>query len=208
VLAPDVLSFVLGALPAEPARVLEVGAGSGELAAELRRRGYDVVAIDPAGDAPGVRPISLLDLDEAPASFDAAVAVVSLHHVEPLEESCRALGSLIRAGGSLVVDEIDRECFDERAAGWWLRHRTPEHGGPDHVHPTDPAGIVAFLRGHIHPVERVREALQHSFRLGEAVPGAHLHRWEMPPGLLEAEQELIAAGRLPAVGVRFTGVRV
>jgi 2-polyprenyl-3-methyl-5-hydroxy-6-metoxy-1,4-benzoquinol methylase len=42
-----VLEFVLGALPSPPARVLEVGAGGGELAADLRDAGYDVLAIDP-----------------------------------------------------------------------------------------------------------------------------------------------------------------
>jgi len=45
-----VAAFVRGALPPPPARVLEVGAGSGELAAALREAGYDVVAIDPAAD--------------------------------------------------------------------------------------------------------------------------------------------------------------
>src|SRR4029077_18260821 len=84
---PDgaVLAFVRATLPPPPARVLEVGAGHGELAAALREAGYDVVAIDPtAHGAPGVEPIPLLDLDAPDASFDAAVAVVSLHHVEPL----------------------------------------------------------------------------------------------------------------------------
>ena len=72
-----------GALPPAPARVLEIGAGGGELAGALRDEGYDVVAIDPASETPAVRAVALGDLDEPAASFDAAVAVVSLHHVEP-----------------------------------------------------------------------------------------------------------------------------
>src|ERR671932_2004120 len=88
-----VRAYVRSALPPPPARVLEVGAGAGELAAALRAAGWDVVAIDPAADgAAGVEPVALLDLEAAEASFDAVVAVVSLHHVEPLAESCARLG--------------------------------------------------------------------------------------------------------------------
>ena len=60
---------------------------------------------------------ALHELDAPQASFDAAVAVVSLHHVEPLDESCRRLAELVRPGGRLVVDEFDVERYDERAAG-------------------------------------------------------------------------------------------
>lgn len=42
-----------------------------------------------------------------PGSFAAAVAIVSLHHVDPLEQSCRRLGELVEPGGTLVVDEFD-----------------------------------------------------------------------------------------------------
>ena len=61
--------------------MLEIGAGDGELAAALAAAGYEVVAIDPASEADNVRRVALHELDEPP--FDAAVAVVSLHHVEP-----------------------------------------------------------------------------------------------------------------------------
>jgi SAM-dependent methyltransferase len=102
---PDVHAFVRASLPPPPARVLEVGAGGGELATELRAARYDVLAIDPAGGS-GVRQVPLHLVDGPGGSFDAAVAVVSLHHVEPLEESCRRLGELVAAGGRLVVDEF------------------------------------------------------------------------------------------------------
>src|SRR4051794_41931627 len=74
---PDaaVVVFVRAALPPPPARVLEVGAGRGELAAALRDAGYDVVAIDPGiEDAPGVDRVALLDVEAGDASFDAAGA--------------------------------------------------------------------------------------------------------------------------------------
>lgn len=207
-LAPDLLAFVRASLPPAPARVLEVGAGDGELAAALREAGYDVLAVDPGGEAPGVEPLALLDVDAPAGSFDAAVGVVSLHHVEPLHESCAHLAALLRPGGRLVVDELDSERFDERAASWWLARRAEagDHGSHDHE-PHDPAEMVADLRHHVHPLVRVRAALAAAFALGAPVRGPYLHRWWLPPGLLVPELEAIGRGEIPAVGARLSGTR-
>jgi SAM-dependent methyltransferase len=199
VVDPDLLTFVRGRLPPAPARVLEVGAGAGELAGQLGRRGYDVLAIDPASETPAVRQVALHELREPPASFDAAVAVVSLHHVEPLDESCRRLAELLRPRAVLVVDEFDVERFDERAARWLLDHH------PTHGHDREPAEVVADLRHHLHSLERLRAALGEWFELSEPVHGPYLYRWDLPPDLRSAEEELIAAGRLAATGARFVG---
>jgi SAM-dependent methyltransferase len=203
VLAADVLAFVRSSLPPAPARVLEIGAGGGELAAALRDAGYDVLAIDPAGEAPGVVPVALADVAEADGSFAAAVAVVSLHHVEPLADSCARLAALVRPGGTLIVDELDVERLDERAARWWLDRRA-EAGEDGHG---DPAEVVGHLREHVHPLARLRAHLSPAFALGAPVRGPYLHRWSLPAGLLTAEQELIARGELPATGARLVGTR-
>jgi SAM-dependent methyltransferase len=204
---PEVLRFVRDSLPAAPARVLEVGAGEGEVARALISAGYDVLAIDPAASTEPVQAVALHELDAPIASFDAAVAVVSLHHVEPLGESCRRLAEVLRPGGALVVDEIDLERFDERAAGWWLEHRDAgAHAHADHE-PGTPEEIVAFLRHHIHSLDTVTGALGQWFELGPPVRGPYLYRWELPPGLRSDELRDIAAGRLPAVGVRIVGTR-
>lgn len=194
--ASDVIAFVRAALPAPPARVLEVGAGDGELAAALADAGYEVVAIDPASEVANVRRVALHELDETP--FDAAVAIVSLHHVEPLEASCERLAALVRSGGVLVVDEVDFERFDERAARWWLDHADRDG---------DPAEMVAGARGHMHTLARLREALAPWFPTGEPVRGPYLYRWNLPPGLREPEVDLIAAGTLPATGARLVSRR-
>ena len=139
--AQAVEEFVRASLPPPPARVLEVGAGSGELARLLAGGGYDVVAIDPAGED-DVLPIALLDVAEPEASFDAAVAVVSLHHVEPFGPSCRRLAEVVRPGGTLVVDEFDVARFDEPSAAWLLE-RWRETG---QERDRDPAEMVAELQ--------------------------------------------------------------
>src|ERR687888_2100773 len=192
-----VLGFVRATLPPAPARVLEVGAGEGELAAALRDAGYDVVAIDPAADgAPGVDPVALLELEAPDASFDAAVAIVSLHHVEPLRESCERLAAVVRPGGVLAVDEFDVARFDERAAAWQLTQRA----AAGHEHRDDHAACSAELREHLHALAEISAALEPEFALGEPVRGPYLYRWDLDPGLRPVEERLVARGELPATG--------
>jgi SAM-dependent methyltransferase len=183
-----------------------VGAGGGELAAALRGDGHDVVAIDPASESPDVRAIALLDVNEAAASFDAALAVVSLHHVEPLRPSLQRLAELVRPGGVLAIDEFDVGRLDERAAAWWLARR--DAGEHEHDHgPGSPAEIVTEMREHIHAVALLRAELEPWFELGAGVYGPYLHRWNLPPGMLGEERAAIDAGAIPATGVRIVGTR-
>ena len=200
--AAAVARFVRASLPPPPCRVLEVGAGEGELAAVLAEAGYDVVAIDPAGER-AVIPVALLDLAEPHAAFDAAVAVVSLHHVEPFDPSCRRLADAIRPGGTLVVDEFDVARFDEASAAWLLDRWRETGRGRDR----NPADMVAELRAHLHPLRAIRESLAAWFELAPVAPASYLYRWYLGEAFRAGEEELIAAGSLPKLGARFTGRR-
>ena len=197
----SLLAYVCESLPPAPARVLEVGAGRGELADELRRLGYDVLAIDPASETPAVDKLPLLELDAPPASFDAAVAVLSLHHVEPLEESCAHLAELVRPGGRLVIDEFDLARLDLRAARWWASHRDggQEHPGLD--------AMLEHMRAHLHVLDTVLAALDPWFELGHTERAPYLYRWAYRPELRSAEERQIADGTLFATGARVLGSR-
>ena len=199
----DLRAFVRANLPEPPARVLEIGAGAGSLARALRTAGYDVLAIDPEPKSEDVRAVALADLDEPTGSFAAAVAVVSLHHVDPLEESCRRLGELVEPGGVLVVDEFDAGSLDLGAAAWWLEQRA----AIGETQPQTPEELVADHREHLHPLERILAALEPYFELGEPVRGAWLHRWNLGDSLRAVEEDAIARGRLRAVGARLVGRR-
>jgi SAM-dependent methyltransferase len=200
----DLRAFVRANLPEPPARVLEVGAGAGRLARALRAAGYDVLAIDPrSDDDDDVRAVALADLDEPAGSFAAAVAVVSLHHVDPLEESCRRLGELVEPGGTLVVDEFDVGAFDLGAAAWWLEQRAAI-GEPQ---PQTADELVADHREHLHPLERILAALEPYFELGAPLRGPWLHHWNLGDSLRAVEEEAIARGDLRAVGARLVGRR-
>jgi SAM-dependent methyltransferase len=200
----DLRAFVRANLPEPPARVLEVGAGAGGLARALRAAGYDVLAIDPrSGGDDDVKPVPLVDLDEPAGSFAAAVAVVSLHHVDPLEESCRRLGELVEPGGPLVVDEFDVAAFDLEAASWWLGKRR----ALGEEQPQTAEQLVADHREHLHPLERILAALEPHFELGPPLRGAWLHRWNLGDSLRAIEVEAIARGDLRATGARLVGHR-
>jgi Methyltransferase domain len=148
-----------------------------------------------------VQPCSLLDVR---GSFDVAVSIVALHHVDPLEESCAHLATMLPSGGWLVVDEIDIDRYDERAVRWWSLQRQAL-GVDEHEH--EPSDILGHLHQHIHPLERMLAALAPYFDLGQPVPGPYLHRWELSPSLYSAEIDLIASGLLPAVGCRLIATR-
>jgi SAM-dependent methyltransferase len=199
----DLRAFVRANLPEPPARVLEVGAGAGALARALRQVGYDVLAIDPKSAGEDVREVPLAELDEPAGSFAAAIAVVSLHHVDPLEESCRRLGELVEPGGTLVVDEFDVGTFDVRAAAWWLDQRR----ALGEAQPETPEELVDEHREHLHPLARILAALQPHFELGPPLRGAWLHRWNLGDSLRAVEEEAIARGDLPATGARVVGRR-
>jgi len=201
--ALDLLAFVRANLPRPPARLLEVGAGDGDLARALADAGYDVLAIDPEPSGAGVRRVPLHELDEPAASFGAALAVTSLHHVEPLEQSVGRLAELLEPGALLVVDEFDVGAFDERAAGWWLRQRQAL-GAAEQASAEE---LVAEHRAHLHPLERVIAALEPHFDVGHAVYGPYLYRWNLDESLRDDEQAAIARAEVPAVGARLVARR-
>ncbi|MFD9941758.1 class I SAM-dependent methyltransferase [Nonomuraea sp. NPDC059023] len=115
-------TWILSALPAAPARVLDAGCGDGALAGALIARGHDVTAIDldpSAALAAGV-PAKRADLtlyEDDP--FDVIVLSLSLHHMHPLGAALDRAAALLKPGGLLVVDEFAWDWADEAAATWF-----------------------------------------------------------------------------------------
>jgi len=176
-----------------------VGAGDGELARALAGAGYEVLAIDPKPGGADVLPVALHELDEPAASFNAALAVTSLHHVEPLEDSLARLADVLEPGGVLVIDEFDVGAFDERAAEWWLRQRRAL--GAEAT--ASPEELVGEHRAHLHPLERIIAALEPHFHVGTPVYGPYLYRWNLDESFRPDEEDAIARGEIPAVGARL-----
>jgi SAM-dependent methyltransferase len=203
----DFERFVLVQVP-PPARVLEVGCGSGELARALAVAGHSVTAIDPNAPAgPLFRQVSLEDFTE-PGPFDAVVASRSLHHVPDLSRALEKIDSLLPRGGLIVLDDYAKERFDLQTAVWYYEQRRTiaAAGGPDapgsldecvHEWEVDDAQIHGYgeMRGELD--QRFQE------RAFGWVP--YLYRDLEGAASRADEQAAIAAGTIEATGFRYVG---
>lgn len=90
------------------ARVLEIGAGTGQQALELSRRGFDVAAVDlPGSTYAAERVFPIVDYDGArlpfaDASFDAVFSSNVLEHIRDLAGMHREVRRVLKPGGTCV----------------------------------------------------------------------------------------------------------
>jgi SAM-dependent methyltransferase len=98
-------------LAAAPRRVLDVGAGRGELAERIQEAGIEVVAVDQSERmveltrARGVEAV-VGDVQALPfedAAFDVVVANFMLYHVPDVDLALTELARVLRPGGRLVA---------------------------------------------------------------------------------------------------------
>lgn len=126
---------VVEALRDEPrGRLLDVPAGHGALAKLLIGKGFDVVCCDlypQIFDLENVR-IDKGNLDEIfpyeNDSFDSAVCVEGLEHIENPANAIREFGRVLRSGGSLVVSIPNIMNVEERLK--WLVFGYTSHFKP------------------------------------------------------------------------------
>lgn len=123
---------LLDLLPDPPARVLDVGAGTGRDAAALAARGFTVDAVEPVAELRGVaerlhpgcgvswRAGSLPDLDGVRGPYDVVLLSAVWMHLPPEERpvAMRRLAGLLAPGGVLLITlrrgepPADRLMFD------------------------------------------------------------------------------------------------
>src|SRR5262249_44703741 len=118
--------FVKRFLPGSRSRILEVGCGTGELAARLSRDGHAVIVID--SDPESVAAARQLGLDARLAKwpdfdddyFDAVLFTRSLHHIHPLDHSVRRAADSLRDGGHIILEDFAYESVDEKTLRWFV----------------------------------------------------------------------------------------
>jgi SAM-dependent methyltransferase len=133
--------FLLAHCP-PPATVLDVGCGTGALAARLADSGYDVVGLDASRGmlevleqrAPGIEAVlgSATEIPFADEEFDVSLSVATLHHIADPRDVRRALAEMtrvVRPGGHVLVwDHNPRNPYWPR-----LMSRVPQDRGDERL---------------------------------------------------------------------------
>lgn len=195
--------LVLDLLPEPPARVLDMGCGTGWTTEFLAKSGYDAVGLDisPEMIALGAGLPSRRDLELVVGDFervgdlgrfDAVVFFDSLHHAEDERAALEAAFDALDHGGVVVLSEPG------------LGH----HLSPDSVRAVERFGVTEKEMPSTHVIEL---ALRIGFRSGRSMPDPAalvqvMIRPETPPtrGLKAFLRRLIAPVFLSAVGGRST----
>ena len=145
-------AFVIEHSP-PPERLLDVGCGTGALAARLASAGYEVVGIDPSERmlevmrerVPAAQTVvgSATDMPFDDGAFGLSISVATMHHIA---DSAAVRGALlemvrvVRPGGRILVWD-----HNPRNPYWpYLMRRVPQDTGDERIVPADE--IVAGLR--------------------------------------------------------------
>jgi SAM-dependent methyltransferase len=119
----ETLRFLERYLPEAPARVLEVGAGDGVIAAALADRGYAVTALDlPDGAPPARGNVERVEADflhyEPTRQYDAVLFSRSLHHMQPIERALDRAREALAPEGLLIAEEFAFDRVNVHTARW------------------------------------------------------------------------------------------
>ena len=117
--------FIRRFLPPGGKRLLEIGCGTGELAAHLTKDGFQVTALDSEREM--VAAARRLGVDARLAEwpdfrdglFNAVLFTRSLHHIHPLRAAVRQAAACLSEGGRIIVEDFAYECADEKTLRWF-----------------------------------------------------------------------------------------
>jgi len=232
----ETLRFLDGALPRPPCRVLEVGCGSGAIAARLAGRGYNVTGLDASAEAVAdcrARGVQAEEGDflsyRGGDPYDALLFTRSLHHIESPAKAAERSHALLKPGGRIVAEEFAIERMDNDTARWFYELRSlleaaglmsPDPGGE----PLAATPLDRWFQDHesenpVHAGEDMLMALGTRFELDRVETVPYLFRYvseRIEPSdrgtrvshwVFELESLRIVEATLRAVGLRVVGRR-
>lgn len=191
-----ILERVAALLPPPPARVADLGVGTGDLAIALAGRGYDVVGVDRSrpmlaiardkAAAAGVR-AAFVEQDirrlELAAPIDAAICVYTVVNQlvgdDDLDRAFAAVRDTLRPGGTFVFELNLPAAY----ARWWTGEQTVELAAATvtrtHRHGADGRTIAADVTitprdGRPVVRDRIRQRLRSDDEVRAALAGAGL----------------------------------
>lgn len=209
----DDLDFVLGQLPAPPARILEIGCGDGRLARALARAGYRITAIDPRAPRGRIfRRLTMAQFAEGD-SFDAVIAVTSLHHIGDLRGTVDKVRRLLRPHGTFLLEEFAVDRFVDQATARWYYHQRQAGAAVARRRVAVPLTYGAWRRRWIaehrdlHGSAEMRSELKRGFRQRLFSWTPYLYSYDLDQSLRIVEEMLIKSGAIKATGFRWVGER-
>jgi len=125
--AQETLRFLRRWLPPPPRRVLEVGCGSGIVAATLASEGYSVEAIDSDLNVrselmnAGVRFQSATWPNFIPDCPSAIIFVRTLHHISDIEAALTHCVTNLSRNGTILVEDFAFSDMPDDAKHWFQR---------------------------------------------------------------------------------------
>jgi SAM-dependent methyltransferase len=130
------MNLRVGALPATPGRVLDIGCGRADFLMACRRRGWQVAGVEQDG-APimelrrelGLEVVSTTELATLPdASFDAVTMWHVFEHMFDPHEMLREIVRLLRPGGTAVIEVPNFGSWQARIdPQYWFHLDVPRH---------------------------------------------------------------------------------
>jgi len=149
--------------PLATCRVLDVGCGGGILSEAMARGGAEVLGIDLARAALEVAELHALESQvklsyraiaaeelalESPGAFDLVTCMEMLEHVPDPGATLRALATLVRPGGNVIVSTLNRtpQAFLIAILGAEYVARVLPHGTHEYLKFIRPSELAAWAR--------------------------------------------------------------
>ena len=175
----DTVSFIESHVPSGGA-ILEIGCGSGHVAAKLAAHGYTVVGVDSDEQAAsraeqrGVRVVRATWPDvNIHNKVDAVVFTRSLHHMSSLSKAIAKTLKVLEPAGTVLIEDFAFDEAEPAAIEWFLAVVTSQKAQA--LLSPDPGDFIATLVNSSDPVNAWRQEHDHDLHSASEMTRAIKH---------------------------------